>query len=65
MARASGTAMRGLLQGGFFHATSGARYKVFAREGKVWMSYKRDVAPETAKESSVLNVEIELIYLIG
>jgi predicted CXXCH cytochrome family protein len=65
MARASGTAMEGLLQGGFLHAASGVRYKVFSRDGKAWMSYDRDDAPETSKERPVLDGERELLFFIG
>ena len=35
MARGSGAAVNGLLQGGFLHAASGIRYDVFLRDGKV------------------------------
>jgi hypothetical protein len=65
MARASGTAMAGLLQGGFFHAPSGIRYKVFSRDGNAWMSYDREDAPEASSERSVLDGERELRYFIG
>ncbi|NYF90991.1 tetratricopeptide repeat protein [Tunturiibacter empetritectus] len=65
MARASGTAMEGLLQGGFLHTASGVRYKVFSRDGRAWMSYDRDDAPEISKERSVLDGEKELLYFIG
>jgi predicted CXXCH cytochrome family protein len=65
MARASGTAMEGLLQGSFFHAASGIRYKVFSRDGRAWMSYERDDAPEASNERSVLDGEKELRYFIG
>ena len=65
MARASGTAMEGLLQGDFFHAASGIRYKVFSREGRAWMSFDRDDAPEASNGRSVLDGEKELLYFIG
>jgi predicted CXXCH cytochrome family protein len=65
MARASGTAMEGLLQGGFFHVASGIRYKVFSRDGRAWMSYDRDDAPGVSNEESVLDGEKELLYFIG
>ena len=65
MARASGTAMEGLLQGDFFHAASGIRYKVFSREGRAWMSFDRDDAPEASNRGSVLDGEKELLYFIG
>jgi predicted CXXCH cytochrome family protein len=65
MARASGTAMEGLLQGEFLHGPSGVRYKVFSRDGNAWMSYDRDDAPEPSNERSVLDGEKELLYFIG
>jgi predicted CXXCH cytochrome family protein len=65
MARASGTAVEGLLQGGFLHAASGVRYKVFSRDGRAWMSYDRDDAPEISKERSLLDGERELLFFIG
>ena len=65
MARASGPAMEGLLQGDFLHAASGIRYKVFSRDGRAWMSYDRDDAPEASNERPVLDGEKELHYFIG
>jgi predicted CXXCH cytochrome family protein len=65
MARASGTAMEGLLQGDFFHIASGIRYKVFSRDGRAWMSYDRIDAPQASDERSVLDGEKELLYFIG
>jgi Tetratricopeptide repeat/Cytochrome c554 and c-prime len=58
MAKGSGTATSGLLQGGFLHAASGVRYNVFLRDGKAWMSYNRDHEP-------ALHGEKQLIYFIG
>jgi predicted CXXCH cytochrome family protein len=60
MARGSGAAVGGLLQGGFLHAASGIRYNVFLRDSKAWMSYDRDAGPEIA-----LHGEKQLIYFIG
>jgi hypothetical protein len=65
MARGSGYAVDGLLQGGFLHAASGIRYDVFLRGGKAWMSYNRDAAPETSNERVALHGEKELNYFIG
>ncbi len=65
MARGSGSAVDGLLQGGFLHAGSGIRYDVFLRGGKAWMSYNRDAAPETLNERVALHGEKELNYFIG
>src|SRR4051812_49510123 len=45
MARASGPAMGGLIEGSFTHAASGVHYKTFQRDGTAWLSYAR---PETA-----------------
>jgi Tetratricopeptide repeat/Cytochrome c554 and c-prime len=65
MARGSGSAVDGLLQGGFLHAASGIRYDVFLRGGKAWMSYNRDAVPETSNERVALHGEKELNYFIG
>jgi Tetratricopeptide repeat/Cytochrome c554 and c-prime len=58
MAKGSGAAVSGVLEGGFLHPASGVRYSVFLRDGKAWMSYDRDHEP-------VLHGEKELIYFIG
>jgi len=65
MARGSGAAVDGLLQGGFLHAASGIRYSVFLRDGKAWMSYDREAEPETSKEQFALHGEKQLEYFIG
>src|SRR5271156_271825 len=41
MARGSGIATDGLIQGEFTHATSGIRYKLVLRDGQAWMIYDR------------------------
>jgi Flp pilus assembly protein TadD len=41
MARASGAAVDGLLPGEFTHALSGVHYRLFLRDGRVWLSYDR------------------------
>ena len=64
LARGSGVATDGLLQGGFLHAASGIRYKVFLRDGKAWISYDREHGAETSNEQSTLNGEKQLIYLL-
>jgi tetratricopeptide (TPR) repeat protein len=61
MARASGAAMDGLMEGSFTHAASGVRYKIFERDGAGWLSYAR---PETAP-TGYLNGEVKLAYFIG
>jgi len=43
MARGSGVATDGLIEGGFTHAASGIRYSLFLRDGHAWMSYDRTV----------------------
>jgi tetratricopeptide (TPR) repeat protein len=65
MARGSGAAVDGLLQGGFLHAASGIRYNVFLRDGKAWMSYDRDAGSEIPNEQAVLHGEKQLVYFIG
>jgi predicted CXXCH cytochrome family protein len=61
MARASGPAIDGLLEGTFQHAASGVSYRVFERDGAGWMSYGR-----TAGHGNVeLNGERELRFFIG
>jgi Tfp pilus assembly protein PilF len=61
MARASGTAMDGLIEGSFTHAASGVHYRIFERDGAAWLSYAR---PETAA-GGYLNGEVKLAYFIG
>lgn len=65
MARGSGAALDGLLQGGFLHAASGIRYNVFLRDGKVWMSYDRNAGPEASNDHVVLHGEKQLVYFVG
>ena len=61
MARASGRALDGLLPGAFLHRDSGIEYRLFARDGRAWLSYSRpDASPEKA-----VNGEQELSYFIG
>jgi predicted CXXCH cytochrome family protein len=61
MARASGPAMEGLMEGSFLHAASGVQYHIFKREGAGWLSYAR---PATA-EGGYLSGEVELKYFVG
>jgi Tetratricopeptide repeat/Cytochrome c554 and c-prime len=65
MATGSGTAVDGLLQGGFLHAASGIRYNVFLRDGKAWMSYDRDAVPKAPNEHVALHGEKQLSYFVG
>lgn len=59
MARDSGDAVAGLIQGGFLHAASGVRYRIFLRDGRAWMSYDRDGG------QAPLHGERQLSYFIG
>lgn len=43
MARGSGVAADGLIEGGFTHADSEIRYKLMLRDGHAWMIYDRTV----------------------
>lgn len=61
MARASGKAMDGLMQGSFTHEASGVRYRIFARNGEAWLSYAR---PANVA-GGVLDGEVKLEYFIG
>ncbi len=61
MARASGPALDGLMQGSFTHAASGVHYMIFERDGAGWLSYAR---PATAARG-YLNGEVKLEYFIG
>jgi len=58
MARASGDAAEGLTTGAFEHKESRVRYRVFQRDGKVWMSYDRE-------GKDAIRGERELLYFIG
>ncbi|HEY3988348.1 MAG TPA: multiheme c-type cytochrome [Acidobacteriaceae bacterium] len=61
MARASGAAMDGLMEGNFTHAASGVHYRIFARDGAAWLSYVRQAtAPD-----GYLSGEVKLAYFIG
>jgi hypothetical protein len=60
-ARGSGLATDGLIPGGFHHDASGIDYKVYAREGSGWMSYRR-AASDSAPE---LSGQRRLEYYIG
>lgn len=65
MARGSGLAINGFIEGGFLHAPSGIRYKVFLRGGQVWMSYDRDDETAARTGQSPLHGERQLSYFIG
>ena len=40
MARSSGPALQGFVPGAFDDKVSGVRYRVYERDGRVWMSYE-------------------------
>ena len=61
MGAGSGAAMAGLLPGEFTHGSSGVRYRVFARDGRAWMSFAR---PSTSAAAG-LEGERELLYYVG
>lgn len=61
MARASGVASDGLIEGGFTHPASGIRYKLMQRDGQAWMIYDRTV-PGTGP---ALDGEQLLSYYVG
>ena len=61
MARGSGSAQSGLLTGGFVDGTSGVKYRVFERDGAVWMSYSRGAATGQGG----LSGEHKLEYFVG
>lgn len=61
MARGSGIASDGLIEGGFTHAASGIRYRLMQRDGQAWMIYDRTV-PGTG---SNLHGEQLLSYYVG
>ena len=65
MARGSGMALDGLIEGGFLHAASGVRYQVFLQNGKAWMSFDRDLESANSSGQPVLHGERQLIYFIG
>jgi Flp pilus assembly protein TadD len=61
MARASGLALDGLMEGSFAHRASGVHYRIFERGGDGWLSYAR---PAMAA-GGYLNGEVKLAYFIG
>jgi predicted CXXCH cytochrome family protein len=61
MARASGPAMDGLIEGSFTHEASGVHYHIFKRDGASWLSYAR---PAVAV-GGYLSGEVKLAYFIG
>lgn len=62
MARGSGPAAEGALEGGFRHAASGVTYKILSREDALWMVFERPGKPGTP---AALKGERQLRYFIG
>ncbi len=60
-ARGGGLATDGLIPGGFRHEASGVTYRIFARDGRAWMSFIRG----TADPAVQLEGERELLYFVG
>ena len=58
MAQASGPAMQGLFTEDFVHAPSRGHYRVYAEDGKAWMSLDRP-------GDNVIQGKKELVYFIG
>jgi hypothetical protein len=58
MARASGAAMEGLLEGELHHAASRVDYRVYAEKGEAWLSFERSGDAE-------LHGKRKLDYFIG
>ncbi len=61
MGAGSGVAKDGLISGAFTHEPSGVQYRLFARDGRAWMSYAR---PASGAAESVSG-ERELLYFVG
>jgi hypothetical protein len=58
MAHASGPALDGLIPADFVHQKSGVHYRIYAEDGKVWLSFER------ANDPSVWSRR-QLLYYIG
>jgi Tetratricopeptide repeat/Cytochrome c554 and c-prime len=58
MARASGPAMENLIRADFTHRASGVHYRVFADNGRAWLSFDRD-------GNNPIQGKRELLYYIG
>jgi tetratricopeptide (TPR) repeat protein len=58
MAQASGPASDNLIAGDFLHKKSGVDYRVYAQDGKVWLSFERPGDP-------LMRGKRELLYYIG
>jgi len=58
MAHASGTAVENFIPADFVHKKSGVHYRIYADEGKVWLSFERPNDPGVRGKR-------ELLYYIG
>ncbi len=76
MARGSGAAAEGLndglMAGQFHHEPSGVSYRIFARDGRVWMRFSRAAGGAgaadgagAANRAGALEGERELLYFVG
>ncbi|MGI4827737.1 MAG: tetratricopeptide repeat protein [Janthinobacterium lividum] len=61
MARGSGLATEGLIPGDFTHEQSGVTYRIYARNGRTWMSFTRP----SSSSADALSGERELLYFVG
>ncbi len=61
MGSGSGPALAAFTPGEFTQAESGVHYRVFARDGRAWMSYARS----TGTGADALDGERELLYFVG
>ncbi len=61
MGRGSGTAMNGLIPGSFHHDPSDVTYRIFERDGRAWMNYRRGASGAPG----ALAGEEELLYFVG
>ena len=55
MATASGRASDGLMTGEFLHQKSDVRYRVYAKDDRIWMSYVRDSEPAIRGQRELLD----------
>ena len=55
MARASGSAVEGIVPGEFFHQPSEVRYRISIENGRVWFYFKRDVEPKISGKRELLD----------
>jgi tetratricopeptide (TPR) repeat protein len=58
MANASGPALNNFIAADFMHQRSGVHYRIYADDGKVWLSYERANDPEVRGKR-------QLLYYIG